>query len=165
VDAKRILRHFLTPHEAARRALPDASMRAIGRAIAAEESKHAGEIRFVAEGALPWSYLRRGLSARDRAVMLFAKLRVWDTEHNTGVLVYLMLADRKVEIVADRGIARRVPQTTWNAICRAMEGAFRAGEFERGALGGIREIGTELARCFPAEERGSNELPDAPVRM
>ena len=104
-----------------------------------------------------------GLTPRDRAIALFSELRVWDTEHNTGVLIYLLLADRNVEIVADRGVAARVGTAEWEVICREMEGHLREGRYEAGALAGIRATSDLLARHFPARGPRRGEQPDRPV--
>jgi uncharacterized membrane protein len=103
------------------------------------------------------------MSPRERALQLFASLRVWDTEENSGVLIYLQLVDHRIEIVADRGINRKVEQGAWDAICRRMETAFRGGGFEAGALAAIDEITRLLSRHFPAGPSNPDELPDRPV--
>ena len=156
----RLLRHLAMPPWRLRRVLPRASMQAIETAIGVSERTHGGQICFAVETALDPGPLVRGQAARERALDVFAQLRVWDTEHNNGVLIYLLLADRDVEIVADRGIAARVAAAEWEAICQGMESAFRAGRFEQGALDGIRAVGELLARHFP--ERGADALSNAP---
>lgn len=138
-------------------------MRAIEAAIRESERSHEGEIRFVVEGGLDLPELLHGVSPRQRAVELFSRLRVWDTEHNSGVLVYLLLADRQVEIVADRGIHSRVGEKAWHEVCGRMERAFRNGRFKEGTVAGIREIGALLAVHFPPQGANPNELPDQPV--
>ena len=115
------------------------------------------------EGALEWSALWRDQAARERALELFSLLRVWDTEHNTGVLIYLLLADRDVEIIADRGIDRRVGSAEWQRICRGMEECFRRGDFVPGVKQGIDAISAHLIRHFPAAGENPNELPDQPT--
>ncbi len=142
-------------------------MRRIAQAVAAAEATHAGEIRIAIEGALPWSYLRRHLPTRARAVMLFSKLRVWDTEHNNGVLLYVQLADRAIEIVADRGIARRVARGEWDAVALQMREHFRGGELEAGVLAGVQAISAKLAQHFPlaAGEAHANELSNRPALL
>ncbi|MGH8747240.1 MAG: TPM domain-containing protein [Burkholderiales bacterium] len=159
----RFMRHLFSDRYAVRRAFAPRVLRAIEAEIKAQEARHRGELRFAVEASLPLAHLARRSTPRQRALEAFARLRVWDTEHNNGVLVYVLLADRSVEIVADRGIAARVPQPEWDAVCRAMGDAFRAGEFERGALEGLRRIGALLARHFAAGPDSANELPDAPV--
>ncbi len=162
-DLRRTVRHLVTDDRAVRRVLPAAALDNIRRAIAAGEARHDGEVRFCIEASLPWSYLRRGASARERAVMLFSKLRVWDTERNTGVLLYVLLADKAVEIVADRGIAARVDPADWAAVCRELARAFREGKAEEGVSRALGRISELLARHFPALEDNPNELPDSPV--
>jgi uncharacterized membrane protein len=138
-------------------------MRNIEAAVRDSERQHRGEIRFVVEAALHPLQLLHGITPRQRALELFAQLRVWDTEHNSGVLVYLLLADRDVEIVADRGIHGCVGSEGWQDICSQMEAAFRRGEFEAGAVVGITQIGKVLQRHFPAGAANPNELPNTPV--
>jgi hypothetical protein len=162
MDTARIARHLLTTAWSVRRAFPPHAMRAIERAIRESEAGHAGQIRFAVEHSLDLPELLRGVSARDRAIDAFSHLRVWDTEHNNGVLIYLLLADHDVEIVADRGIHLKVGEG-WEPICRSMEAAFRAGEFEAGVLNGVRAVGEQLGAHFPRGARGPNELPDRPV--
>ena len=155
----RVVKHLLTPHWLALRAFPKASLREIERAIKASEKQHDGELRFVVEASLPWPFP----NPRDRAQALFSQLRVWDTAHNSGVLIYVQLVDRRIEIVADRGIAGRVEQSEWHAICRDMQSAFSRNEFVQGSLEGIQKITVLLARHFPPRGRNPNELPDKPV--
>jgi uncharacterized membrane protein len=161
----RWFRHWFSTPLAVRRALPPAAMARIERAIATAEEGHSGEIRFAVEAALPWSYLRRGAPARERALMVFAKLRVWDTEANNGVLIYVELADRSIEIVADRGIARRVPAAEWQAQADRMRERFRAGEFEAGLTAAIDDVAQRLRTHFPlaAGARNPDELSNRPV--
>ena len=162
---KRILKHLLAPHWLARRAFPPPAMKAIEAAIAASERQHASQLRFVVEVGLPLADLWRGVSARERATEVFSRLRVWDTEHNSGVLIYVQLIDRRVEILADRGIAARVEQHEWDAICRGMEQAFRSKDFQRGVVGAIEKASKLLISHFPSSSGNDkfNELPDAPV--
>ncbi|HUJ86367.1 MAG TPA: TPM domain-containing protein [Burkholderiales bacterium] len=162
---RRLLRHLFSDRAAARRAFPPSVLRAIEAEIKAQESRHRGELRFAVEASLPIAHLARRLTPRARALEVFGRLRVWDTQDNSGVLLYVLLADRSVEIVADRGIAARVPQAEWDAVCRAMGEAFRAGEFERGALDGLRRVGALLGRHFPPAPSKRDELPDAPVML
>jgi uncharacterized membrane protein len=159
----RWLRHLLTDRFALRRAFPRSTLQAIEAEVRAQERRHRGELRVVVESSMPFVDVLRGVTPRRRAGEVFTRFRVWDTEDNSGVLVYLLLADRDVEIIADRGLAARVPQAGWDRVARAMEGAFRAGEFERGALAGVRAIGDLLATHFPRHPGDTNELPDAPV--
>ena len=165
MSISRWLRHsFKTPY-AVRRAFSEKALDRIQQAIADAEREHAGEIRFAVEAALPWSYLRRDAPARQRAAMVFAKLGVWDTEHNNGVLIYVELADQSIEIVADRGIARRVPRAEWDAICNAMRDHFRARRFEQGTIEAVVAVGKVLARHYPLAEgeRNPNELSNRPA--
>lgn len=162
---RRIGRHLLGHHWRVRRDFPANVLARIEQAIRDGETTHAGQVRFVVEGALDGAPLFRDQPARERALDMFSHLRIWDTAHNNGVLIYLLLADRDVEIVADRGIDARVGADGWEAICRAMESDFRAGAFERGAINGIAAVSRELARYFPPHGAGPNELPDAPVVM
>lgn len=161
----RVLRHLLSPPWVVRRAFPRHAMRAIEAAVRRSEASHQGEIRFAVEAALDAGPLLRGQTARERAVEAFSALRVWDTEGNNGVLIYLLLADHDVEIVADRGIHARVGQGEWERICREMEQAFRGGRFEQGAIVGIEAAGALLARHFPSQGGGPDELPDIPHVM
>jgi uncharacterized membrane protein len=161
---KRFWRHVLMSPPAARRAFPESAMEAIGREVSAGEKKHRGEVRLVVEAELTTAQLWADLRSRERAIDLFAQLRVWNTEDNTGILVYVLLADRKVEIVADRGIAREVDQSEWDAICAAMGAAFRSGDFAGGSIAGVKAANALLERHFPAGEgENPNELPDRPL--
>ena len=135
----------------------------IEQAIRQSETTHSGQVRFVVEGALDGRPLFRNQPARARALDVFANLRMWDTAHKNGVLIYLLLADRDVEIVADRGIDAHVGTAGWEKICAAMERDFRAGLFEHGVIKGIQEVSRLMARHFPKDPGGRNELPDAPV--
>ena len=163
MDTKRLLRHLFTDHWAVRRALPSVAMRTIEKTIGEEERRHAGQLRFAVEASLPFRELLRGTRSRERAVECFGRLRVWDTEHNSGVLIYLLLADRRVEIVADRGIHGKVGTAAWDAICGEMQQEFARGQFERGVVLGVRAISDLLAAHFPPSGDGPNELPDTPV--
>ena len=162
---ERITKHLLATNGPLKKAFPPAALQKVEAAIKASETLHAGEIRFVVEGALDGSPLFKGQSARERAIGLFSELRVWDTEHNTGVLIYLLLADRAVEIVADRGIDAKVDAQEWSAVCRQMEAAFRLGDFEAGVLHGVQAVTQHLAMHFPADGADTNELPDMPVLL
>lgn len=163
VNFRRLAKHLFTPPWAWRRAFPQATLDAIEAAIRAGETTHGGEIRFAIENSLPGILVWRGMSGRERAIEMFSNLRVWDTEHNSGVLVYLLLADHDIEIVADRGIAARVDQAAWEAVAHTMEAAFRQGDFERGALKGIRRISELLAQNFPPSGHNPDELANRPV--
>jgi uncharacterized membrane protein len=162
---KRIGKHLLEHHWRVRRIFPPKVLAAIEQAIKAGEATHSAQIRFVVEGALDGKPLFRDQPARERALDIFSHLRIWDTAHNNGVLIYLLLADRKVEIIADRGIDAKVGAAGWEAICRAMEADFKAGNFESGVINGIAAVSRQLAAHFPKHGAGPNELPDAPVVM
>jgi uncharacterized membrane protein len=163
MDIKRISRHLLFGPWHVRRAFPAQALEAIERAIQASEATHAGEIRFAVEGALDSAPLFGGQSARDRAIDVFSLLRIWDTERNNGVLIYLLLADHDVEIVADRGIDAKVGHAEWEVICHAMEAVFRDGEYEKGVIAGIEAVTQQLAKHFPATGEIRNELLDKAV--
>ena len=165
MDIKRITKHLLLTHWQVNRAFPSATLAAIDRAIKASEAAHAGEIRFAVEGALDSAPLFRGQTARDRAIEVFSQLRIWDTEHNNGVLLYLLLADRDVEIVADRGIHAKVGARGWESICGKMETAFRQKNYEAGVVSGIEAVTKHLMKHFPASNAGQNELSNKPVVM
>ena len=165
VNFKRTLKHLTMNHWQVNKAFPNQSLNAIEKFIKAGESAYAGEIRFVVEGALDVTPLFKDQSARARAIDIFSQLRIWDTEHNNGLLVYLLLADRAVEIIADRGIHSKVGSAEWGKICRKMEAAFKQDDYERGVLSGIDAITQHLVRHFPDVSAGKNELPDKPVVM
>ena len=158
----RILKHRWLDERDTHRMLGRGTLARLEARVAAAEKRHNGEIRICVEAGLPLSYLRKNLTARDRAVMMFAKLRVWDTEANNGVLIYLLLAERAIEIVADRGLARHVPPEQWHAIVAGMRGAFAAGSFEEGLTAAIDAVDTLLVRHFPlaAGAPNPNELPN-----
>ena len=160
-----IVRYFpLLSRYVVRRDFPAAVLDAIQKAIAAGERQHQGQVCFAIEGALPLRELARGRSARERAHEVFTHLRVWDTQHNSGVLIYVLLAERAIEIVADRGIAARVPQGEWQAMCDRMRDLFATGEYERGAIEGVNAVSAILAQHFPADgSTKPNELADRPV--
>ena len=159
---KRIGRHLLQHRWRERRDFPPRVLAAIEAAIKAGEATHSGQVRFVVEGALDGAPLFRNQPARERALDIFSHLRIWDTAHNNGVLIYLLLADRDVEIVADRGIHRLVGEAAWQEICATMEAEYREVRFEEGTLAGIAAISALLARAFPKGD-DANELPNRPV--
>lgn len=147
-----------------RRAFPTATLDAIQHAVTASEAVHRGEICFAAEGGLTLADLARGVTPRQRALEVFTRLRVWDTRENTGVLVYVQLADHAIEIVADRGLAARIDDAEWQRICAALRTRFVDGDYEAGAIAAIAAIGDVLAAHFPAVP-GDNpdERPNRPV--
>jgi len=158
----RLLKHRWLDEADLRRVLDEAALQRLQEHVRQSEHRHSGEIRLCAEACLPWSYLRQGLGARARAVTMFGKLRVWDTEHNNGVLIYLLLADHAIEIVADRGVARAVPAEHWEQVVGGMGAAFAAGRFEEGLAEAIAAVDAVLARHFALADGQSNpnELPD-----
>ena len=160
---RRALKHLLTPDWMVMRPFARAVIDRIEGAIAASENRHRGELRFALEASLEPLDVLRGIPARARALDLFSTLRVWDTEENSGVLIYLQMVDHRIEIVADRGINRLVAQTEWDAICRRMEAAFREGQFEAGTMCAIGEVTELLARHFPPSASNPDELPNRPV--
>jgi uncharacterized membrane protein len=148
---------------------PSETLDAVEQAIGRAERTHAGEIRFAIETSLTPQHILNGVESRARALEVFAHLRVWDTEHNNGVLIYVQLADRSVEIVADRGFQGRVSTAEWEAVCRLMEEHFRAGRFQIGSIAGVEAIGTLLTRHFPPTAgqpaQSHNQLPDRPTLL
>jgi uncharacterized membrane protein len=162
--ALRLLRHRWLDETDSRQALGPEALSRIEQRIAASELQHTGEIRVCVEPGLPLSYLWRGASARDRAIAMFGKLQVWDTEANNGVLIYLLLAERQIEIVADRGIAQYAPAGHWESIVDGMRQEFRADRFEPGLLQAIEAVETLMLQHFPQVEGQGNpdELPNRP---
>ncbi len=163
MDINRIIKHLSIGQASVHRSFSRAAMANIERTIAEVEKTHAGQIRFAVEAALDLAPLLAGQSARQRAIEVFSRLHVWDTEHNNGVLIYLLLADRDVEIVADRGVHAKLGQAVWEAVCKEMEAAFRQGRFEEGVIAGIRSVGAHLAQHYPQVGVKTNELSDQPV--
>lgn len=163
VNLWRILKHAFADPFAWRRAFPHDTLARIEAAIAELETRQLGEVRFAVESALAVHSVARGQTPRERALALFSELRVWDTAHNSGVLIYLLFADRDIEIVADRGIAERVPQAEWDVVAQTMEAAFRDDKFETGVLAGIARIGDLLAAHWPPEGDNPNELSNRVV--
>jgi uncharacterized membrane protein len=160
----RILKHRWLDETDAQRALDEAALQRLGERVRASEAHHSGEIRLCVEAGMPLSYLWRDAPPRERALALFGKLRVWDTEHSNGVLIYLLLAEHAIEIVADRGLARHVPQQEWARLAQGMSAAFKAGRFEQGLGEAIDAVDALLRRHFPLAEgqANPNELPDRP---
>ena len=160
----RILKHRWLDERDAARALPPATLARLAERVHASEAAHSGEIRVCVEAGLPLSYLWADRSARDRAIAMFGKLRVWDTEANNGVLIYLLLAEHAIEIVADRGLARHVPAAQWQAVVAGMRDAFQAGRYEEGLNAAVDAVDAMLLRHFPLAEGSANadELPNAP---
>ncbi len=166
---QRLFRHRWLAASAAQLALSGDLLERLRQQVAASEQKHSGEIRIHIEAGLPLSYLRRKTSTRElsrqRALALFGKLRVWDTAHNNGVLIYLLLAEQSFELVADRGLSDMVPPATWQALAGGLTTDFKAGHFEAGLSRLIEQVGGLLQQHFPlaAGEANPNELPDRPT--
>jgi uncharacterized membrane protein len=162
---RRMLRHRWLDDSDTRRAIPADMSQRLAERVAASEKRHTGEVRLCIEAGLPFSYLWRSASARERAVAMFGKLRIWDTENNNGVLIYLLLAEHAIEIVADRGLSRHVTADQWQAMVARMSAAFQEGRFEDGLTQALEEVSALLVEHFPAPEgaANANELPDAPV--
>jgi uncharacterized membrane protein len=163
VSLARVLRHLASGRLTLRRAFPPSTLAAIERAIQEAEAGHEGEIVFLVEGSLDTMPLLRGETARQRAIEVFSRMRIWDTEQNNGVLLYVLLADRDVEIVADRGIDARVGERAWIDICSEMESAFGRGDYHDGSLVGIHAVGEHLRTHFASSGKRRNELPDEPI--
>ena len=158
----RILKHRWTDETDTARALSPQALARLEARVATSERRHSGEIRLCVEAGLPLSYLWRDATPRQRAVTMFGKLRVWDTEFNNGVLIYLLLAEHAIEIVADRGLMRQVPQATWDGLVTGMREHFRGGRFEEGLGQAVDAVDTLLTRHFAltAEQHNANELTD-----
>ena len=164
---RRWLAHAASTPLAVQRLFPPVVRDQITAAIAQAEAGHGGEICFAVEASLPWHHLRHHATARERALAVFSEMRVWDTEHNNGVLIYLNLADRGVEIVADRGIARPVPAAAWDAICHALKARCAAGAYGPGVIEAVLAVGELLRTHFPLApgEVRVNEIPDQPITL
>lgn len=165
MDLARILRHVRHTRWAVRRAFPRKVLDAIEQAVAAGERQHAGEVRCIIEGELSWEALLAGQTPRERALELFSLDRIWDTEFNSGVLVYVLMADRQVEIVADRGYNGRVSAAEWRAVCESMERRFGTGELGPGVVDGIAAVHALVGRVLPVRPGDANELADRPATL
>ncbi len=164
--AMRIVRHLFATRAGTRRRFPVALLESIEAAIAAAEARTSGEIRFVVETALEPGEVWAGLTPRERAIQTFSDLHIWNTELRNGVLIYVLLADRDVEIIADRGATGRIPQADWEGVCEVMETHFRAARFAEGALAGVAAAGGLLEKYFPADRgRNRDELPNQPALL
>lgn len=161
----RTLRHLATTKATGRRAFPPATLKTIAEAIMAGEQGHRGELRLIVENALPWEAAWAGLSNRQRALALFAEYGVWDTEDNCGVLIYVNLAEHKVDIVADRNIGRKIDAATWQGVCQTMTEAYARGDFHDGTLAAVIQVNALLREYFPANGARPNELPDQPLML
>jgi uncharacterized membrane protein len=161
----RVWRHVATTTAVARRAFPPATLDAITAAVMTGEQGHRGEIRLVVEKSLPFAAAWDGVTNRQRALAMFAECGVWDTADNCGVLIYVNLAERKVDIVADRGIDSRIDCATWQAVCNTMTAGFAQGNFHDSTLAAIARVNELLRLHFPASGSRPNELPDRPVML
>jgi uncharacterized membrane protein len=162
---KRLWRHWSASAAKGRRLFPADALERIGQAIAAGEQRHRGELRLIVENAMPSELIRADVSNRQRALGLFAEYGVWDTADRCGVLIYVNLAEHKVDIVVDRAIGQQIDPATWQQICSGMTQAFKQGEFERSTLAAIEQVNVLMARHFPATGPRSNDLPDHPVML
>jgi uncharacterized membrane protein len=162
---RRLLRHRWLDEADTQRAIPAALAQRLAEHVAASERRHSGEIRIYVEAGLPLSYLWRDATPRDRAIAMFGKLGVWDTEQNNGVLIYLLLAEHAIEVVADRGLAREVPQEQWREVVQRLGDALRAGRYEEGLAQAVDAVTALLVQHFPLQPGAANpnELPDPPV--
>ncbi|MEQ1486382.1 TPM domain-containing protein [Methyloglobulus sp.] len=163
VKLSRWLKHAFMPPWCWRLSFPSDVLNAIEKAVKHSEYQHSGELRFAIENALSPGWVWHGMTARHRATEIFSNLRVWDTEENSGVLIYIQLADHEVHILADRGINKCVAQPEWDRIAQLMRQEFQQGRFREGSLQGIQEITRLLAKHFPATSENINELPNRPV--
>lgn len=161
----RICRHLFATRWGTRRRFTSSALAGIESSIRVLESRHAGEIRFAIETAFDLPELWAGVTPHQRALEVFGELGVWDTAGNNGVLIYVLMADRVVEIVADRAIAARVTQPEWDAICREVEAHFHAGRFAEGAQAGIAGVARLLEQYFPGQGGDRDEQPNAPVLL
>ncbi len=166
----RALRHLFATRIGTRRRFPDDVLSSIEKTIGSIETRTSAEIRFVIETALDLGDLFAGTAPRARAAQLFSLLQVWDTQRRNGVLIYVLVADRDVEIVADRGAAAVIPPEKWEVACKQMEEHFRAGRFAEGALAGVNAVGALLESHFPfesheARSRDRDELPNQPTLL
>ena len=161
----RAIRHILTTRYSTRARFTVPVRDAIEKAIGDCESVHGGEIRFVVETAFDPPELWRGMSVRQRALQLFGQFGVWDTANNNGVLIYVLMADHGVEIIADRGIAQFVTAHEWQAVCHLMEQHYRTGRFREGSIAGVEAVGALLGRHFPGKAAKDDELPNQPVLL
>ena len=160
---KRALRHATTGAGRGKDCFPPTTLKAIEQAIAQGEQKHRAEVRLIVEPALTAGAAFRGLANRERARMLFAEYGVWDTEENCGVLIYVNLAERAVDIVADRHVGRLVADTEWQTICQTMTQGFARGDFHNSTLSALEQLNTLLTRLYPNDGSRPNQLPDQAV--
>lgn len=161
----RLWRHVSTTTAAGRRAFPEETLKAIEEAITEGETRHRAEVHMIVEPALDVSALLGGMSSRERARELFSDYRVWDTEENCGVLVYVNLADHKVEIVADRGVGKIIPSSEWEAVCRLMTRGFAQGEYHSSVIKALSRLNDLLEQHYPDDGSRHNQLPNRPVML
>jgi uncharacterized membrane protein len=162
---RRAWRHLTSSKTEAQAAFPDETLTALAEAITAGEQTHRGEVRLIVEKGLPLDAAWDGVTCRQRALTLFADYGVWDTEDNCGVLIYVNLAEHTVDIVADRGIDRRIDRATWQGVCRTMTEGFKRGQFHQATLTAIGQVNDLLRQHFPSDGGGPNELPDKPLML
>jgi uncharacterized membrane protein len=162
---QRLWRHWTSTTSQGRKLFPPESLAAIGAAITAGEQTHRGELRLVVEAAMPSELVWDGVSNRQRALALFAETGVWDTEDNCGVLIYVNLAERKVDIVADRAINRQISAATWQAVCDTLTAGYASGQFHASTLAAVEQVNQLLRQYFPAAGARANELPDHPILL
>jgi uncharacterized membrane protein len=165
MDVARIWRHLVHSPRDLGRAFPKDALARIESAVKSAETDHSGEIRIALEGDLDLAPLLAGQTARERAIDVFSELRVWDTARNNGVLIYVLLADRDVEIVADRGFVPHVDPSAWERVCHVLEKEFTAGRWEDGLMKCIEAVSEIIAAHFPYEEGDRDELANRPVLL
>lgn len=159
----RLLKHLLHTPFTTRRAFPASLQETLRQLVAEGEQTHRGEIRFVVEGDWPLLDVLGKKTTRERALEVFGQARVWDTHENTGLLVYVLLCEHKVEILADRGLHAAAGSGTWESLCAELSAAYQGGRFEEGSVTLLRQLNTLLRGHFPAENGNPNELPDMPI--
>lgn len=162
---KRAIRHLTTTKFAGKKAFPTATLSALQSTIAEGESVHRAEIRLIVEPSLDLPAVLSGMTSRERASELFTLYRIWDTEENCGVLIYINLADHQVEIIVDRGIARLVSAATWQTVCTTMTTGFAQGNYHDSAIAGLRQLNTLLQGHFPEGDIQSNQLSNQPILL
>ena len=165
MSLSRFIKHLWSHSRKVGQCFSKADLAAITKAIGDSENKHSGQICFAVEGALEVPALLKNFSPRDRAIEVFANLKIWDTEHNNGVLIYVLLADHAVEIVVDRGIHSNADASAWDVICHEIESKFALNEYQAGILSGIEMVSQLLQSQFPGKSSSDNEIPDTPVLM
>ncbi len=160
---KRLLRHLTTTRATGRHTFPAHTLKAIQTTIAQGEAQHRAEIRLIVEPALTLRDVMSGMSARERARELFAHYRIWDTEENCGILIYINLADHKVEIITDRTAGRALDASDWQAVCQTMTHGFARGDFHDSAVAALSQLNALLKTSFPANGLPQNELSNRPL--